>query len=112
MPYFFFQLPEPMIAKSTFKNFDTQLIFGPRSKRECDCVKKHGRFMKSRNTKEILKFVYFVSKIVLTYCEQKKILVKILRSLQQFIQIVFKLYMIYFEVQDGELKLTSKFKKK
>jgi len=38
-----YRLPEPMIAKSTFKNFDTQLIFGPRSRRECDCVKKHGR---------------------------------------------------------------------
>ena len=68
---FFFQLPEPMIAKTTFKNFDTQLIFGPR--RECNCVKKHGRFMKSRNTKEFFKYIYLVMKIVLTYyCEKKK----------------------------------------
>ena len=90
--YLFFKLPEPMIAKSTFKNFDTQLTFGPRSRRdkECDCVKKHGRFMKSRNTEEILKFINFVSKIVLTYCEKKRLWSKIfLRSLQQYVQIVY-----------------------
>jgi len=36
-----YKLPEPMIARTTFKNFDTQLVFGPR--KTCICKEKEAK---------------------------------------------------------------------
>jgi len=36
-----YKLPEPMIARTTFKNFDNQLVFGPR--KPCNCNEKEAK---------------------------------------------------------------------